>query len=472
MRFKIVWHRLFQQRQHLLLIFGGLYLLSLLVNFYLLPLTKIIVALIIVVPLLVLEVILRLLLRYTYGREYRYSLYNYFLIDDPVYGNRFRPSISAAEIDFLICDKYVFQNTAVASLDLAKNKKQRVHFSINSRGFRGPEFSPQKTSRTIRIFCLGGSTTAGNWVDNDQTWPVWLEKYLRQRGQSVEVINAGVQGWYSYQDLLRFKTEIVNYQPDLIILKQGWNEEFIYSSQNLGRWWQPRVARHFMEEKYLFCPPNRFLSNTRSLLFHFLMRVYLKDFIFDRKMAFTNPRRWEMLKRPDYLTAWFDVLVEFAQEAAARKIPLRIINAPLLTDFDDTTEDRALYLTQSKLPPLKADYLAASQRRIQKTLETVNQFIPVIDVAAACQSIRGAERLPLFHDNIHPSAEGNRLLAEAVGKSLIEEKIFLSSTAIKRNRPVVPAKFELSQLRNQISANTEPIDNFVKKKITELTKTN
>lgn len=363
------------------------------------------------------------MLRFTYGKNYRYSLYNYFLIDHPIYGNCFRPNISAPAIDFLICDKYVFQNTAIDSLDLAKNKAQRVNFSINSRGFRGLEFSPQKSAGTIRIFCLGGSTTAGNWVDDDQTWPAFLESFLKNRGYKVEVINAGVQGWYSYQDLLRFKTEIVNYQPDLLILKQGWNEEFIYSSQNLGRWWQPRVARHFMEEKYLFCPPNRFLSNTRSLLFHFLMRLYFKDFMFDRKMAFTNPRRWEMLKQPDYLTAWFEVLTEFAQEAAARKIPLRIINAPLLTDFDDTAEDRALYLAQSQLPPLKADYLAAAQRRVQTTLETVNQFIPVIDVAGAFQTIRGAERLPLFHDNIHPSAEGNRQLAEVVGKSLLEEKI-------------------------------------------------
>lgn len=465
MRLKIILHQLFQQRLYLLSIFGGLYLLALVFGFYLFSSSKIAaVFLIIVIPLLVLETILRGLLRFTYGRDYRYSLYNYFLIDDPIYGNRFRPNTSAPEINFLICDKYVFQNTAIDNLDLATNKQQRIRFSINSRSFRGPEFSSQKSPGTIRIFCLGGSTTAGNWVDDNETWPAFLEKYLRQHGQQVEVINAGVQGWYSYQDLLRFKNEIVNYEPDLIILKQGWNEEFIYSSQNLGKWWRPRVARHFMEEKYLFCPPNRFFSDTHSLLFHFLMRLYFKNFIFDQKMSFANPRRWEMLKRPDYLTAWFDVLAEFAQESATRKIPLYLINAPLLTDFDDTDENRTLYLAKGKLPPLKADYLATAQRRIQKTLKAVASFIPVIDAAAAFQTICGDERLPLFHDNIHPSAEGNRRLAEVVGKNLLKEKPFLPPDI-----PAFPDKSDLARLRNEIAINDNSIEDFIDERIKRLT---
>ncbi len=446
--FRAKLHQLLQGRFWLLVLFAIIYLVLLFWRGW------------IILPLIGLELILRLLLRLTYGQQYRYSLYNYFLVDHPVYGNCFRPHANNRQLDFLICDKYVFRYGPVNPLNLAANRSGRVDFSINSRSFRGPEFAPRKAPGVFRIFCVGGSTTAGNWVNNDETWPAYLEQFLQPHGQRVEVINAGVQGWCSYQDLLRFQAEIVNYQPDLVIIKQGWNEEFIYSSQNLGRWWQPQVARHFMEEKYLFIPPNPILADTHSLLYFMLIRTYFKNFVFDKKMPFTNPKRWACLKQPDYLTAWFDNLVEFARIASTHDIPLRIINAPLLTDFADTKDERDFYLTQAKLPPLKADYLAVAQKRVEKTLKAINEFIPVINVAAPFRQLRGAARLPLFHDNIHPSASGNRRLAEIVSQAL---------TPLKLQATKLPNKARLRELRQQVASNDTAIDKFIDRQISQLT---
>lgn len=416
-----------------------------------------------------LEIILRLLLRFTYGQKYRYSLYNYFLIDDQVYGNRFRPNISTEAINFLVCDKYIFQfDQKIDNIDLVENKKQRVNFSINSRGFRGPEFSTQKTPGTIRIFCSGGSTTAGNWVDDDKTWPAFLEKFLREKGYRVEVINAGVQGWYSYQELLRFQTEIINYQPDLILLNQGINEEFAFSSQNLGRWWQPRVARHFMEEKYLFCPPSSFFSNIRFLLYFILMRTIFKNFIFDRKMPFTNPARWQCLRRPEYLAAWFDNLVDFARQAAKYKISIRSVTMPGLINLNDNPEERDRIIDSAGLPALKTNYLAASEKRNERVFAAASELIPVIDAAIAFRLANKKNSQSFFHDNIHFTVEGNRQFAETVGNSLLASGIFLSPTELKKENISLLTKTELRQLRRQATTNDKFLDEFIDQKIKAL----
>ena len=47
-------------------------------------------------------------------------------------------------------------------------------------------------------------------------------------GHNVEVINGGVFGWSSENELRRFKNEIIFYEPDILLLHQGWNEEFYF----------------------------------------------------------------------------------------------------------------------------------------------------------------------------------------------------------------------------------------------------
>ena len=63
------------------------------------------------VPLAVFELGLRLALWFVFGRHYRYALFNFFLVDHPVYGFAFRKD-AATDVPFLIFDKFVFKYRA------------------------------------------------------------------------------------------------------------------------------------------------------------------------------------------------------------------------------------------------------------------------------------------------------------------------------------------------------------------------
>jgi len=99
--------------------------------------------------------------------------------------------------------------------------------NINEYGFRGTEISKQKPEDTFRIFVLGGSTTFGAGSTSDQTSiPGYLQTKLTSANLpfEIEVINAGVSGAHSYGESRLIKERLLQFEPDLFIVYDGWND--------------------------------------------------------------------------------------------------------------------------------------------------------------------------------------------------------------------------------------------------------
>jgi lysophospholipase L1-like esterase len=98
--------------------------------------------------------------------------------------------------------------------------------TINSQGFHQRDEVPTtKTVSTLRIACLGESTTFG--TNDDANYPAFLKQILSRHAgpyHAYEVINAGVPGWVSDQIAMRVRNQIAQFKPDVIILYVGWND--------------------------------------------------------------------------------------------------------------------------------------------------------------------------------------------------------------------------------------------------------
>ena len=97
---------------------------------------------------------------------------------------------------------------------------------IARQGFFRPEsFASHKGSREFRIFCIGESTVQGNPWGIETAFSTWLELSLRAADPSREwqVVNAGGISYASYR-LSPIVAEVLQYQPDLLILCVGQNE--------------------------------------------------------------------------------------------------------------------------------------------------------------------------------------------------------------------------------------------------------
>jgi lysophospholipase L1-like esterase len=95
---------------------------------------------------------------------------------------------------------------------------------INSQGYRTREFSETKPAGTVRVLCIGGSTTVAGRT-NDETYPALLEARLRRRwpGLPLEVLNLGTSGvgsdlWLAWLD------KLLAWQPDVVVQYEGIND--------------------------------------------------------------------------------------------------------------------------------------------------------------------------------------------------------------------------------------------------------
>lgn len=94
-----------------------------------------------------------------------------------------------------------------------------VDVRVNSRGVRSPEaIGYEKPAGVYRILVLGDSYVEALQVPLAESFPQQLGQMLRDAGLQTEVINAGVSGWGTDQQLLWLREEGVRYQPDLVLL--------------------------------------------------------------------------------------------------------------------------------------------------------------------------------------------------------------------------------------------------------------
>ena len=107
-------------------------------------------------------------------------------------------------------------------------------YRINARGLRGDEIAEVKTAP--RILALGNSCTFGWGMPQEETYVSQLEAML---GGGYEIINGGVPGYSSFQGKRFFERELVNLQPDLILILFAWNDHWAAAAQIADKDQQP-----------------------------------------------------------------------------------------------------------------------------------------------------------------------------------------------------------------------------------------
>jgi lysophospholipase L1-like esterase len=106
---------------------------------------------------------------------------------------------------------------------------------LNRAGFRSREFTP-KPAGVFRVLSLGDSWTFGiistavqPVIFIPEPYPQRLERLVAERvgPGRVEVLNAGVAGYNSFQGLMLLRSKLRGREPDLITVRFGWNDHFM-----------------------------------------------------------------------------------------------------------------------------------------------------------------------------------------------------------------------------------------------------
>lgn len=288
----------------------------------------------------------------------------------------------------------------------------------NQLGFRGPEVQIPKPAGVLRVVAMGSSTTYG-LTAADQTYPAWLERTLHQRYglKQVEVINAGVHGYNSWQTFINFSLRILELQPDLVIIYHV--ETDISPRQADPNCYRGNHALLGLDPRgYIFSDANPGTLGS-SALYRFLAvnignqpdaAEYVKDIPFTKarvNCAKSHLSEAENLAKnpPIYFERNFRNLIAVAK---MNHIPL------LLSTW--------AYWENSSEPEAYWRAAVAEHNQILDTLATT-YGVPLIDYAALAPQTEDK-----WADYIHMNADGSRLQGEAFAEFIIRNKLLDQQT--------------------------------------------
>jgi hypothetical protein len=187
---------------------------------------------------------------------------------------------------------------------------------INSEGLRDREHAKAKLAGTVRIAVLGDSFSEAMHVPIEQTFWSLLERKLQEcnafPGKQVEVINFGVSGYGTAQELMTLRQKVWAYSPDLVVLAfttyndvydnsraLSRTEEvpyFVYRNGELAYDASFRESRTYLQRDSKLNRLGRWLHNSLRVvqLVHyvqFVAKLKLTDWKNNRRLAAQNQTR-------------------------------------------------------------------------------------------------------------------------------------------------------------------------------------
>ncbi len=271
----------------------------------------------------------------------------------------------------LFSDRSIFEYDLYELTHLKANKED-----VNADGYRGERVNIAKPPGTIRILCLGDSTSFGLGVSVEHSYPYLLQENLCRKYsyRKIEVINGAVPSTNSTEAKRRFQVKFMRYSPDIVLWRQSFNltDSFelpqITVSDHITLWLKTKIARS--------CLVN-------------LVLIPVKPGTY-----FDYPHK--RIQVPEGVESDYDSVKLLAQEIGAEVIAI-----------DYVVRDEVTGALRRKFEPLPDE----------DVVKTFPAFI---------ESGYGPDAL--FYDSAHLTEIGNEILAEAIFNYLVSKQLLLKET--------------------------------------------
>ncbi len=272
----------------------------------------------------------------------------------------------------------------------------------NRLGLRNREVGPKPVG-TLRVLFLGDSLIYSGETTAGPLYTEVLEEQLQDSVPSgfdrVEVVNAGIPGYTTYQELEFLKRHGLQMEPDLVVLGFVFNDVF-----------SPYLHRPTARRRLDYDPDSRLHqfdgSRFPGALFRWSHLAH--QTVLRLRKAYRSLRdrpSFEFEWRGDFYLAWKPygwgeterLFGELQDVLKAREIPLAVVVFPVSEQVDP--ERRSL----------DEAYVEYPQTRIAAICR--ERGIPMLDLTEAITQAGGAE---LYRDYLHLKPEGNDVVAATV----------------------------------------------------------
>ena len=277
---------------------------------------------------------------------------------------------------------------------------------VNSLGFRGPEINFKK-SGTIRIVCLGSSTTYGDGLDYGDAYPAILQHTLDEKAGkgTYEVINTGQPGLHLTQIATLVKHEILPLKPDIVILMN------INNNLNVPGVWFVEVKGNGSKERQATDTP--LIKLKQFAVRHSAAAWLVQDFFYDGLVQYFVHFDWDSYSRklmaPDNI--WQQ---EFEDNLE------KILKALMADNPDITIILLGEAVNTLKFPAMGAPFERAKEIMSAAAKRHANIFMVDLQDALSTAAKNGMNvwQTP-SHDPLHLNRDGNEIIAEVLADRLL-----------------------------------------------------
>jgi lysophospholipase L1-like esterase len=333
---------------------------------------------------------------------------------------------------FPISEKKEYKNTVTQNI---RGLKEIVTYERNEFGFRSLSMKlKEKPANTIRILCLGASTTDQTTQDTRDTWSGILEKKLNEKfsGKNIfiEVAARGRSGELIADRAKWLKSSLLKFQPDIVVTLEGindlafwdssasphqeWNkdDDEITFSEKLARFSQITRRAKVIKNKIQLA---KLLKEGRAVEWH-------SKHLEERKRKYQNYPYVDVPSRSyDPLNRFKNDLDEMVSFVTDKNIGVVVLGQPVLYNENMTPEElRSIWFPirsdNGKIRPSigwlvkEVDRFNGAQEEIAKKYNA--QFVDLNKIMP--------KNLKVFFDDCHYTDYGSEALADAVMPQLAQ----------------------------------------------------
>ncbi len=343
------------------------------------------------------------------------------------------------------------------------NKQKSQFWQINEQGFRDSAPVPlNKPQGEFRIFIIGGSTAFGEGTKSNENtishkletllnnrveqqkknpekfrpdvFPFWppdraklMELPPKIRNAKYRVINAAVPGYTSGNQLSQLARDILPYQPDLIIVLDGYSDLLLDSNQELTE--IPHI------DEFLHNASKHYQASFNQSLQQWLNGIGIAQVINQvnsqpsnnrqniRASAIDNSSVLQSLPKDEKelnnrVNRYYENQKQFLRLVQMTKTPVIIALQPEITGRALNKLSPAERVLRKQLDDNYLDIIPAGYNKLfqnsQKLSAAYGQNIKVENLYSLPQSVNK----PLFFDTVNLTETGNSIVANSLYQSL------------------------------------------------------
>ena len=294
-----------------------------------------------------------------------------------------------------------------------KNPKSGIY--INSTGFRDDEIELNFRDE-IKILLLGDSCAFGwhrnTYTDQNSIFPKLLENKLSNKlGRKVDVINAGVPGYSSYEVMKALKVHSEKIKPNYIIIYAGFNDIGLAltkgedGDQNILRGPENPIVKI---EKKFWSRINDFIT-FRSVFYSKLRNVLTGFGAGETKIYWTKENLEAALENKAILTNYENNIKEIIEIAQSLNTIVILVTLTMIYEEGITREEvlkRQKYFTPYKEYQTFYEISTKLNSILRRMKEEKNIFLIELD-----KEFKDKDKTQLFVDHVHFSPKGHKLVA-------------------------------------------------------------